>query len=218
MKFKTPEFVSKMKKRLNKDMNRFFSIIPPKYLVGAAGVVFIIVLFASCKKQTDCTPGAKSYANPEGIQKSPKSPKSDDPCAFERNAADQAKIDSADYRLAAEDALSIALTEPGNISQQFWLIFNSQNLSHLPSGNFVDSLIKINYTIRAYVDELYPSTNNKENLEISYAINDTCVLVCYDLRGKLKDLKDCEDENGVGIDENEIIYICNEKGFWERQR
>jgi len=211
MKFKTPEFVSKMKKRLNKGMNRFFSIIPPKYLVGAAGVVFIIVLFNSCKKQTDCIPGAKSNANPNGIQKSPKSPKSDDPCAGERAARDEA----ADNQIIYDDNVRGAIGPAASgIEGNVWSSFADYwGESYDPTNHtIIDTVYGMRYGIRLlWKDYGDPFPINGAEIQILYNYCGIDSVGYDDLQTKQGDLDDCEK---VGIDEYGWMYICNEKGYW----
>ena len=176
------------------------------------GVVFIIVLFNSCKKQTDCTPGAKSYANPEGIQKSPKSPKSDDPCAFERNEVQEAdSLLNNVYGPDVRDAVDPAVSYPENISTGYWNIFNYLGGTFVPCTTLLDSAERHQFAIDRWVS-FYGWEYNEENLKNLYAKCGTYLLGYEDLQKWIGALDECE--NGVGIIKPNPTYICDDNGDW----
>jgi len=210
--FKTPKFVSKAKNGIKKGMDRIFAVIPPKYLVGGAGLLFLLMMMNSCEKQKDCVPGTKKYStteSPVGPMKASKS----DPCKFERNAVNTAdSLLNYVYGPDVRNAIDPALYEPDNISGVYWTVFN---YNYVPREILLDSVERHTFTIE-YLWASYgnPLPKNDENIKKLYAKCGIYLVGYEDLQKKEAALEDCE--NNVGIDEyGKVTFICNENGFWE---
>jgi hypothetical protein len=147
-------------------MDRLFTVIPPKYLVGGAGILLLLTMMVSCKKQEDCVPGTKKYSTTKGIQKSSKS--GGDPCEFEQNAVNTAdSLLNYVYGPDVCNAIDPALYYPDNISGMYWNYFRYDF-----EGNpffcetFMDSVVRHGYTIDALWEKYgNPLPKNDENVK-----------------------------------------------------
>ena len=79
-----------------------------------------------------------------------------------------------ELKIAEQDArigVNKGITEPGNISWLYWVGFNSEEVSHLPQNNLIDSTKIHQIVISAFIEGLggHP---NVPNLEEAFAKNE----------------------------------------------
>jgi len=167
----------------------------------------LVLVSVACTKQTNCIPGAKSYANPDGGMK--KSSKND-PCAGERAAL--AEADSLLYQVYGPDvrnAVYPALYDPIDYSTEYWSGFNG---SGLVFPTLLDSAKRHIFLIEGLWSISNPFYVNDENLRKLHGKCEIYVIGHADFMTKDSLLNDCEK---VSVWEPTLTFICNAKGYWQ---
>jgi len=168
-----------------------------------------MMFLVSCVKQTDCTPGAVSYANenPTGIQKSSKN----DPCADERAARDEAAANQIIYDDNVRGAIGPAAS---GIGGSVWSGFAGYwGESYDPTNHtIIDTVYGLRYAIRGlWKNYGNPLPINGPEIQILYDYCGVDSVGYDDLQTKQGDLDDCEK---VSVIEYDPTYVCDKNGFW----
>jgi len=176
-----------------------------KIFIFATLAVFALATgVTSCKKEQKYECPDAAFNN--WLRNNPpptKSAAEEDPCEDQRIALDKGITDSTAY---ANDVKAGFLAMPSSSTEIGWYYWNSFNLWPLPRKNLVDSTIVHRTLTEAWWEEFGdPLPTPEDPLFRQLYIDGGYYLVQCDTMPILReDLKKCEDENPVGIDELEL--------------